>query len=121
MSLTVVRMLPVAVALCGSRLRWPTVAYIGWFGPRGLASLVLGLLVLEEAVPGVALVAQTAAITVGLSVLAHGATAVLLAARYVGWFARASAGEPALAENAPLLSPPQIGRQEGSNRSDDRR
>src|SRR5512143_1678878 len=120
-SLTVVRMLPVAVALRGSRLRWPTVAYIGWFGPRGLASLVLGLLVLEEAVSGVALIAQTVAITVGLSILTHGATAVPLAARYAGWFARAAAAEPALPENASLLSPPRTGRHEGSNRSDDRR
>lgn len=120
-SLTVVRMLPVAVALRGSRLRWPTVAYIGWFGPRGLASLVLGLLVLEEAVPGVALVAQTVAITVGLSVLAHGATAVPLAARYARWFTRISAAEPALPENASPLSTPRIGRHGEGNRSGARR
>ena len=47
-SLTVIRMLPVAVALVRSGLRQPTVAYIGWFGPRGLASIVLGLITLED-------------------------------------------------------------------------
>ena len=48
LSLTIVRMLPVAIALIGSGLRTPTVAFIGWFGPRGLASVVLALVVLEE-------------------------------------------------------------------------
>ena len=52
LSLTVIRLLPVALALLGSGLRTATVRYIGWFGPRGLASIVLGLLVLEEHIPG---------------------------------------------------------------------
>ena len=52
LSLTVIRMLPVALALLGSGLRFATVGYVGWFGPRGLASIVLGLLVLEEHIPG---------------------------------------------------------------------
>jgi NhaP-type Na+/H+ or K+/H+ antiporter len=43
LSLTVVRMLPVAVALWGTRLNSATVLFMGWFGPRGLASIVLGL------------------------------------------------------------------------------
>lgn len=51
LSLTVVRMLPVAVALAGRGIRLPTVAFIGWFGPRGLASLVFVLLAIEEGVP----------------------------------------------------------------------
>jgi hypothetical protein len=42
LSLTLVRMAPVAVALAGTRLGWPTVAFVGWFGPRGLASVVGG-------------------------------------------------------------------------------
>jgi NhaP-type Na+/H+ or K+/H+ antiporter len=82
LSLTVVRMLPVAVTLAGSGLRLPTVAYLEWFGPRELASVVLGLLVLEEHVSGVGLLGRVAAATVGPSVLLHGVSAVDLADRY---------------------------------------
>ncbi|QNS03034.1 cation:proton antiporter domain-containing protein [Streptomyces xanthii] len=99
LSLTVVRMLPVALALAGSGLRLPTVAYIGWFGPRGLASVVLGLLVLEERVPGVGLLAEVVAATVALSVLLHGFSAVGLADRYGRWIERAAArGSPVTRE-----------------------
>jgi NhaP-type Na+/H+ or K+/H+ antiporter len=48
LSLTVVRMLPVGVALIGSGMNRATIAFMGWFGPRGLASIVLGLVYLEE-------------------------------------------------------------------------
>ena len=47
-SLTVVRMVPVAIALTGTRLSPATVLFMGWFGPRGLASIVLGLVYLEQ-------------------------------------------------------------------------
>src|SRR3954447_19836605 len=49
LSLTVVRMVPVALALLGSRARGETVGFVGWFGPRGLASIVFAILVLQEA------------------------------------------------------------------------
>ena len=93
-SLTVVRMLPVVVALVRSGLRRPTVAYIGWFGPRGLASIVLGLITLEEHIPGVETVSAVIAVTVGISVYAHGATSVPLAARYAAWWSRTSVSQP---------------------------
>jgi NhaP-type Na+/H+ or K+/H+ antiporter len=93
-SLTVIRMLPVVAALVRSGLRWPTVAYIGWFGPRGLASIVLGLITLEEHIPGVATVSAVIAVTVGISVYAHGATSVPLAARYAAWWSGMSASMP---------------------------
>ena len=51
LSLTVVRMLPVAIALIGTRLSRATVLFMGWFGPRGLASIVLGLVYLEHVSP----------------------------------------------------------------------
>ena len=51
LSLTVVRMLPVAIAMVRSGARWQTLAFMGWFGPRGLASIVFGLLALERGVP----------------------------------------------------------------------
>ena len=48
LSLTLVRMLPVAVAMLGTGARPPTVAFLGWFGPRGLASIVFAVIVVEE-------------------------------------------------------------------------
>ena len=99
-SLTVVRMLPVAFALIGSGLRPASVGYIGWFGPRGLASLVFGLIALEEHLPGAALMSGVIAMTVGLSVLLHGASAPFLGNRYGDWFARALRTAPDLRENA---------------------
>ena len=47
-SLTLVRMLPVALSLLGARLRWQSVAFLGWFGPRGLATALFALLIVEE-------------------------------------------------------------------------
>ncbi|MFJ1932039.1 cation:proton antiporter [Kitasatospora sp. NPDC088160] len=82
-SLTVVRMLPVALALAGTRLGRPAVLFLSWFGPRGLASVVFGLLALEDLAGPVARPAVTAiAFTVLLSVLAHGLSADPLAKRY---------------------------------------
>lgn len=98
LSLTVVRMVPVALALVGSGLRPPTVAYVGWFGPRGLASLVLGLLVVKEYGPEASLPGRVVAVTVALSVLLHGVTAVLLSERYGDWYAGASERDPRLRE-----------------------
>jgi NhaP-type Na+/H+ or K+/H+ antiporter len=93
LSLTVVRMVPVAVALIGARLDWATVTLVAWFGPRGLASVVFALLALEElggptAVRAVAVIA----ITVVLSVVLHGATAEPLAVRYARRVAGRAAG-----------------------------
>ncbi len=82
LSLTVVRMLPVAVSLLGTRAPITEVAFVGWFGPRGLASVIFALLALED-LPGAAdeLVA-TIGITVLLSIVAHGLTARPLARRF---------------------------------------
>ena len=77
LSLTLVRMLPVALSLRGSHLQPVSVLFMGWFGPRGLASIVLGLIYLEELsiinVNPVILLAMIA--TVLLSILAHGISA----------------------------------------------
>ncbi|MFG2334374.1 cation:proton antiporter [Streptomyces sp. NPDC048604] len=101
LSLTVVRMLPVALSLAGTGLGLPTVGYIGWFGPRGLASVVFGLLVVEEHVPGVQLLGRVVAVTVALSILLHGASAVFLANRYGAWHRKAAAARPHLREGLP--------------------
>jgi NhaP-type Na+/H+ or K+/H+ antiporter len=77
LSLTVVRMLPVAIALIGTRLSWATVIFMGWFGPRGLASIVLGLVYLEQEArhPGEAVIHLAVMSTVLLSIFAHGLSA----------------------------------------------
>ena len=85
LSLTVIRMVPVAMSLIGSRFAPPTVAFIGWFGPRGLASivfLILGLDGLEEAGVASGPLASVVAWTVLLSVVLHGLSAGPLAAWY---------------------------------------
>jgi NhaP-type Na+/H+ or K+/H+ antiporter len=84
-SLTLVRMVPVAMALAGSGLRRDTVAFMGWFGPRGLASVVFTLIAVEElhAVSPVAHdIAEFATWTILLSVVAHGLSAGPLARIY---------------------------------------
>jgi sodium/hydrogen antiporter len=87
LSLTVVRMVPVAIALIGSGAQRETVAFLGWFGPRGLASIVFAVIVVEEAnLAGASTILDTAYLTVGMSVLAHGVTAAPLAGRYARWY-----------------------------------
>ena len=77
LSLTVVRMVPVAVALWGTRLSPASVVFMGWFGPRGLASIVLGLVYLEEGLylPGESTTRLAVIVTVALSIFAHGLSA----------------------------------------------
>ena len=85
-SLTVVRMVPVALALLGSGQGRPTAAFIGWFGPRGLASVVFALLAVEElgnTDPRVQTAVNTITVTIVFSIVAHGVTARPLATRYV--------------------------------------
>jgi NhaP-type Na+/H+ or K+/H+ antiporter len=85
-SLTIVRMLPVAVAMIGTRLKAASVAFLGWFGPRGLASIVLGLVFLERDahLDYTTTISQAVAATVLLSVFAHGLTAL----PGMRWYAR---------------------------------
>ena len=101
LSLTLVRMVPVAIAMLGTSARRPTVAFLGWFGPRGAASIVFALLLLEEesALPNQDVILTTVFVTVGLSVLAHGATAAPLATRYADWLDARSARSDAAPES----------------------
>ena len=82
LSLTVVRMAPVAIAMLGTRSRPATVAYLGWFGPRGLASIVFAVLVVEENVPHASTIVDATALTVTLSIVLHGLSAGPLTERY---------------------------------------
>ena len=89
LSLTVVRMLPVVVAMLGARARAPTLGFLGWFGPRGLASIVFAVIVIEESnLPHEHVLVLAIYVTVGLSVFAHGLTAAPLADRYARWYER---------------------------------
>jgi NhaP-type Na+/H+ or K+/H+ antiporter len=84
LSLTVVRMLPVFLCLIGTRTSTTDKLFIGWFGPRGLATIVFAVLVLDEKLPGNDTMMLAAGWTVLLSVIAHGVTANPLVRR-MGW------------------------------------
>jgi NhaP-type Na+/H+ or K+/H+ antiporter len=78
LSLTVIRILPVAIALIGSGLSRASIVFMGWFGPRGLASIVLGLVYLEHEThqPGELTIRYAVMVTVLLSIFAHGFSAL---------------------------------------------
>jgi NhaP-type Na+/H+ or K+/H+ antiporter len=104
-SLTIVRMVPVAAAMLGTGARRQTVAFLGWFGPRGLASIVFAVIVVQEAdLPQTSTILLTTYLTVGLSVLAHGLTAAPLAGRYAAWFSSHSPGEAPAMESVTTAS-----------------
>lgn len=89
-SLTVVRMVPVAMALVGTGLSRVTIAFMGWFGPRGLASIVLGLVYLEHeaSLPGETTIRLSVLATVWLSIFAHGSSALPAIRHYAEHVAR---------------------------------
>jgi NhaP-type Na+/H+ or K+/H+ antiporter len=101
LSLTIVRMLPVAVGMIRTRISSTTVLFMGWFGPRGLASIVLGLIFLEREVDlsNEATIIQAVAATVLLSIFAHGVSAL----PGIKWYARRIED---LDETAPELQEP---------------
>ncbi len=97
LSLTAIRMLPVAVSMLGSGARPATAAFLGWFGPRGLASIVFAVITVQEAnLPHDSAILLAAYLTVGVSVFAHGASAAPLARGYARWYADRPRGAPAM-------------------------
>jgi NhaP-type Na+/H+ or K+/H+ antiporter len=109
LSLTLIRVLPVAASLIGTRLRGVSMLFVGWFGPRGLASIVLGLIVVEEAplLPGRDTIELVVALTVLLSVLLHGVTAAPLSAVYTRRVQGMSADAPE--KQAAVEQPTRVG------------
>ena len=109
LSLTVVRMLPVAISLWGAHARAPTVLFIGWFGPRGLASIVFAVVVEDSHQAHAGALLTACYLTVGLSVLLHGLSAAPLVSRYASRY-QASTGEgrPAM-ESEPAHEHPARG------------
>jgi NhaP-type Na+/H+ or K+/H+ antiporter len=102
LSLTLVRILPVAIAMLRSRARAPTLGFLGWFGPRGLASIVFAVIVIEESnLPHENLIVLAIYLTVGVSVFAHGLSAAPLAGRYARWYEQHPRDKAPPMESAP--------------------
>jgi NhaP-type Na+/H+ or K+/H+ antiporter len=122
LSLTVIRMIPVALAMIGSGLNRVSVLYLGWFGPRGLASIIFAGLVVEGSeIPHASLIVTVAMVTVGVSVYAHGATSWIGSESYANWWERHEAitHEPAEKRTVPHVSVPQRFRAVRMARADD--
>ena len=103
LSLTLIRMVPVAIALSGTGARLPTVAFMGWFGPRGLASIVFGLIALESGIPDGQTLFATVTLTIVLSVFLHGLSSVPLVAAYSHWYAAHVTQHPSASEAQPTV------------------
>ena len=103
LSLTLIRMVPVALALLGTGARWPTVAFMGWFGPRGLASIVFALIALESGIPDADPILTTVVLTILLSVILHGLSSVPLIAAYSRWYDAHVVEHPGAPEAKPTI------------------
>lgn len=105
-ALTVARLVPVALSLLGTSVRWETVVFIGWFGPRGIASVLYLLLVLEGMpLAGMQVIAGAVLFTVATSIFAHGLSAYPGAQRYAARLSRMRGEEP-LVEHARVTEMP---------------
>jgi NhaP-type Na+/H+ or K+/H+ antiporter len=104
LSLTVIRMLPIAISLLGTGLSLRSVAFLGWFGPRGLASMLFMLLVVGQAAPGLDTprIQAVVGLTVLCSVMLHGATAAPLARRYATYSQTSSDHDLLEADEMPV-------------------
>ncbi len=110
LSLTLIRMAPVAVSLAGAGLRRETIAFIGWFGPRGLASVVFTLVTIETLHGSTVAdtIANAATWTILMSVVLHGVSARPLAAA----FGRRSSTWPHDAPEQQSSAEPRLRRRE---------
>jgi NhaP-type Na+/H+ or K+/H+ antiporter len=73
--------------MIGTGLRVPTILYMGWFGPRGLATVVYAALVVSTSqLSGTSTITTVAVVTVGVSVFVHGMTAYPGSQRYADWY-----------------------------------
>ncbi len=112
-SLTVVRMVPVLISMIGSGTLFETRLFLGWFGPRGLASILFALLVVEGLdTPAGRMVSSVATWTVLASIFAHGLTARAWTGRLSR---RLAAEDSAMPERMP--APELPGRRRGRWRS----
>ncbi len=113
LSLTLIRMLPVAISMLGSGAKRETVGFLGWFGPRGLASIVFAVISVQEAqLRGAQTILLAAYLTIGMSVVAHGITAAPLARRYARWYATHPPNRRPTMESVPAPHHRSRGRHE---------
>ena len=101
-SLTFVRTISVAISLSGLQLQLDSILIIGWFGPRGIASIIYGLLMSEkEGLQGSELIFSTMVVTVFMSIFAHGITA------YPGsiWYANRIDNKKRMHDSMPEMNP----------------
>ena len=109
LALTAVRMVPVALALAGSGLDRFTVGLVGWFGPRGLASVVFGLIAYDALDPAAGnQVLAVVVVTVTFSVVAHGLSAGPVASRYGAYVQTLAVHRPEHATTAPFRTRPGL-------------
>ena len=102
LSLTLVRMLPVAIAMLGSHARAPTLGFLGWFGPRGLASIVFAVIVVEESnLPHEHLIVLAIYLTVGLRSSPTASALPPSPHRYARWYEQHPRDKAPPMESAP--------------------
>ena len=112
LSLTLIRMAPVAISLVGSGLRVPSIAFLGWFGPRGLASILFVLVVVEEGrLASGPLLEGIVVLTVFLSAMMHGATAYPFARRYGAYVER---NDTTIEDHEVVEMPVRVSHTEGA-------
>ena len=105
LSLTIVRMVPVAIAMIGSRLDWACVLFMGWFGPRGLASILFALLIIQDLnVMHGEFVQAVVAMTVLFSIILHGATAAPFSKALGRRLAKTTGPDTTDTENDPAIT-----------------
>ena len=101
LSLTLIRMLPIWLSLKGTRLRADEKLFLGWFGPRGLASIVFGVMLLRTDLPGGPLIATTVVCAILMSIIAHGSSAGPLSKLLAGRLRAAGESEEPADEGEP--------------------
>lgn len=114
-ALTIARMVPVAIAMIGTGLAVPSLLYMGWFGPRGLATVVYAALVVSGSqVEGLSTITTVALVTVGVSVFAHGMTAYAGSQKYADWYAAKDPDHVAEGKSVHHHLRPRLNRQADS-------
>ena len=107
LSLTVMRMLPVWISMIGAKIQPATTLFLGWFGPRGIASILYTFTVLEaESIPGEEVIYSAAMIAVLFSIFAHGISAAPLSNRYGAKMSELEKDETGLIEHQEVIEMP---------------
>jgi NhaP-type Na+/H+ or K+/H+ antiporter len=109
LSLVVIRVVAVFTAMLGTRAAWQTTAFMGWFGPRGLATVVFTVMLLEEDIANTGAIAAVAIVGVALSVFAHGFSAPPLAGVYARWYSSRVGSDEKMPERLEVTQPPTRG------------